>query len=113
MCVEGTVLYDLSPRVMSIDGIHVECDLAGTILYTRNRDVPGVIGHMGQLLGSRGVNIATFALGRRSAVPGAEALALVLLDGEVPESILEPIRAIPAVIEARLISLPAAQRRSP
>jgi D-3-phosphoglycerate dehydrogenase len=112
VCVEGTVLYDLSPRVMSIDGIHVECDLEGTILFTRNRDVPGVIGQMGQLLGSREINIATFALGRRAAVPGAEALALVLLDGEVPESILEPIRAIPAVIEARLVRLPPAERRA-
>jgi D-3-phosphoglycerate dehydrogenase len=106
VCVEGTAPYDLSPRVMTIDGIHVECDLEGTILFTRNRDVPGVIGHMGQILGAHGVNIATFALGRRAAVPGAEALALVRLDGDVPEAILEPIRAIPAVIEARLVRLP-------
>jgi D-3-phosphoglycerate dehydrogenase len=106
LCVEGTVLYDLSPRVMNIDGIHVECDLEGTILFTRNRDVPGVIGQLGQVLGSRGVNIATFALGRRAAVHGAEALALVRLDGEVPESILEPVRAISAVTEARLVRLP-------
>ncbi len=106
VCVEGTVLYDLSPRVMGIDGIHVECDLEGTILFTRNRDVPGVIGQMGQVLGSRGVNIATFALGRREAVAGAEALALVRLDGEVPDSVLEPIRGIPAVVEARLVRLP-------
>jgi D-3-phosphoglycerate dehydrogenase len=107
LSVEGTVLFDLSPRVMSIDGIHVECDLEGTILFTRNRDVPGVIGLIGQVLGSRGVNIATFALGRRAAVHGAEALALVRLDGEVPESLLEPIRAISAVTEARLVRLPA------
>jgi len=105
--VEGTVLYDLSPRVMGIDGIHVECDLEGTILFTRNRDVPGVIGQMGQVLGGRSVNIATFALGRREAVAGAEALALVRLDGEVSDAVLEPIRAIPAVVEARLVRLPA------
>jgi D-3-phosphoglycerate dehydrogenase len=104
--VEGTVPYDLSPRVMGIDGIRVECDLEGTILFTRNRDVPGVIGQVGQVLGSRSVNIATFALGRRSAAPGAEALALVRLDGEVSDSVLEPIRAIPAVTEARLVRLP-------
>ena len=106
VCVEGTVLYDLSPRIMNIDGIHVECDLEGTILFTRNRDVPGVIGNMGQVLGGCGINIATFALGRRAAVPGAEALALVRLDGEVPDSVLEPVRAIPAVVEARLVRLP-------
>jgi len=106
VCVEGTVLYDLSPRVMNIDGIHVECDLEGTILFTRNLDVPGVIGRMGSVLGTLGVNIATFALGRRAAVPGAEALALVRLDGQVPDSVLEPIRAIPPVVEARLVRLP-------
>ncbi|HTQ85825.1 MAG TPA: phosphoglycerate dehydrogenase [Candidatus Solibacter sp.] len=106
VCVEGTVPYDLSPRITGIDGIHVECDLEGTILFTRNRDVPGVIGGMGQLLGSHGINIATFALGRRDAAPGAEALALIRLDGDVPESVLEPIRSIAAVVEARLVRLP-------
>ena len=35
-------------------------------LLTRNRDVPGVIGQIGTALGNLGVNIATFALGRRS-----------------------------------------------
>ena len=109
ICVEGTVPYDLSPRITGIDGIHVECDLEGTILFTRNRDVPGVIGHIGQLLGNRGVNIATFALGRRSALPGAEALALIRLDGDIPESILEPIRSTLAVVEARLVRLPLKQ----
>jgi D-3-phosphoglycerate dehydrogenase len=61
---------------------------------------------MGTVLGSRGINIATFALGRREAVRGAEALAVVRLDGDVPEAILEPIRNIEAVVEARLIRLP-------
>jgi len=104
--IEGTVPYDLSPRMMGIDGIQVECELEGTILFTRNLDVPGVIGRMGMTLGTAGVNIATFALGRRAAVPGAEALALVRLDGEVADSVLEPIRAIQAVVEARLVRLP-------
>ncbi len=105
LCAEGTVLYDSPPRILNIDGIKVECALEGTILFTRNRDVPGVIGQMGQVLGSQGINIATFALGRRSADPGAEALALVRLDGDVPASILDSIRAIPAVTEARLLRL--------
>jgi D-3-phosphoglycerate dehydrogenase len=66
---------------------------------------------MGQLLGSKGINIATFALGRRSADPGAEALALVRLDGEVPESIVDSIRSIAPVIEARLVRLTPAGAR--
>ncbi|HXM99751.1 MAG TPA: phosphoglycerate dehydrogenase [Candidatus Dormibacteraeota bacterium] len=102
---EGTVLHDGSPRVLQIDGIPVEAELDGTLLYLRNDDKPGVIGQVGTTLGKQGVNIATFALGRRNASPGAEAVSLVRLDGDVSSAILEPIRAIPAITEARLIRL--------
>jgi D-3-phosphoglycerate dehydrogenase len=105
--VEGTVLpaaAGTSPRTLAIDGIPLEAPLEGTILFTRNRDVPGVIGQMGTVLGNCGVNIATFSLGRRAH--GGEALALVGLDGDVPETVLQPIRAVPAVLEAKLVRLP-------
>ncbi len=104
--VEGTVLHGTSPRILSIDGIALEAPLEGTLLFLRNRDVPGVIGQVGTILGSLGVNIATFALGRREAVRGAEAIALLRLDGELPDSIVLPIRAIAAMTEARLVRLP-------
>jgi D-3-phosphoglycerate dehydrogenase len=102
---EGTVLHDGSPRVVSIDGIALETQLDGTVLYLRNNDQPGVIGHVGTTLGKHGVNIATFALGRREATRGAEAVSLIRLDGEVPESILEPVRQHPAITQAKLIHL--------
>lgn len=102
---EGTVLFDGTPRVLQIGGIPVEAQLEGTILYLRNRDEPGVIGQVGATLGKLGVNIATFALGRREATRGAEAVSLVRLDGEVPESVLEPIRKIKAITEAKLLKL--------
>jgi D-3-phosphoglycerate dehydrogenase / 2-oxoglutarate reductase len=102
---EGTVLFDGTPRVLQIGGIPVEAQLEGTILYLRNRDEPGVIGQVGSTLGKQGVNIATFALGRREESRGAEAVSLVRLDGEVSASILGPIRAIPAITEARLVRL--------
>jgi D-3-phosphoglycerate dehydrogenase len=102
---EGTVLHDGSPRVVSIDGIALETQLDGTVLYLRNNDQPGVIGHVGTTLGKHGVNIATFALGRREAKSGAEAVSLIRLDGEVPESILEPVRQHAAITQAKLIHL--------
>jgi D-3-phosphoglycerate dehydrogenase / 2-oxoglutarate reductase len=101
--VEGTVLHDGSPRVLQLDGISLEAQLEGTILYLRNRDEPGVIGQVGMTLGKLGVNIATFALGRREAARGAEAVSLVRLDGDVSASILGPIREIPAITEAKLL----------
>src|SRR3984957_16587522 len=103
--VEGTVLHDGSPRVLQINGIPVESQLEGTILYLRNRDEPGVIGQVGSTLGKLGVNIATFALGRRDETRGAEAVSLVRLDGDVSESTLDPIKGISAITEARLLHL--------
>jgi D-3-phosphoglycerate dehydrogenase / 2-oxoglutarate reductase len=106
IAAEATVLHGVSPRILRVDGIALEAPLAGTMLFSRNRDVPGAIGEIGTVLGKRGMNISTFALGRRDATPGAEAIALVRLDGDVPESILEFVRKIPAVTEARLVRLP-------
>ena len=51
--------------------IPLESQLEGTILYLRNHDEPGVIGQVGNTLGRLGVNIATFALGRREAHAGS------------------------------------------
>ena len=102
---EGTVLHDGSPRVIQIDGIPLEAQLDGTVLFLRNQDQPGVIGHVGSTLGKHGVNIATFALGRRDSTPGAEAVSLIRVDGDVSESILDPVRQHAAITQARLIHL--------
>jgi D-3-phosphoglycerate dehydrogenase len=100
---EGTVLFDGSPRVLAIDGISLESQLEGTILFLRNHDEPGVIGQVGNTLGRLGVNIATFALGRREATRGAEAVSLVRVDGAVQDSIVGEFSQIKAITEARLL----------
>jgi D-3-phosphoglycerate dehydrogenase / 2-oxoglutarate reductase len=106
--LEGTVGQDGSPRIVSLDGIGLEAPLEGTLLLSRNIDVPGVIGRIGTALGRLGVNIATFALGRRSPGGGGEALALVGLDGDVGAGIVQEIRSLPSVTDARLVHLPGA-----
>jgi len=112
--VEGTVLHGTALRILAVDDIEIEAPLAGTIIFLRNRDVPGVIGQIGTLLGGRNINIASFALGRReqsgsmgSVGPGggAEAVAIVRVDGAVPEPVLAALRSIPAVTFARVVEL--------
>jgi D-3-phosphoglycerate dehydrogenase / 2-oxoglutarate reductase len=100
----ATLVPGSAIRILSVDGMELEAPLAGTMLFFRNRDVPGVIGQIGTALGNQGVNISTFALGR--VKPGGDALALLQLDGEVPESVLDSVREIPSITEARLIRLP-------
>jgi D-3-phosphoglycerate dehydrogenase len=107
--VEGAVVLG-RPRLTQVDGIHCEVALAGPLIFMKNRDVPGVIGHVGTVLGRNRINIANFSLGRRdtATVPGEalEAVAVVSTDGLVPESVLAQLRDNPAVEFARSVELP-------
>ena len=105
----ATVIRDVQPRLLTFEGIDIETPLEGNLLVCRNRDVPGVIGKIGTILGEHGVNIANFALGReRSGQKPVKALALVQVDAPVGEKVLEALSTIEALIEARPVHLPEA-----
>src|SRR5215469_526342 len=107
--VKGAVLHGEAPRILHVDGIDVEAPLERNLIYMRNRDVPGVIGKLGTILGEESINIADFSLGRRSADKESdqprEAIAVVHIDGQVPESVLRRLREIPAVEQAKAVRL--------
>ncbi len=93
--IAGTVFTDGKPRITSIKDIKVDAEFAPSMLYVTNEDKPGFIGRFATTLGDAGVNIATFALGRDK--PGGSAIALVEVDGDVPEAVLSGIRTLPGV----------------
>ena len=107
----GTVIHGEQPRLLEFDRIDIETPLEGSLLVCRNLDVPGVIGQIGTTLGQQGVNIANFALGReRTGAKPVKALAVVQVDEPVSESVLEALRSIEALLEAKLVKLPEAGR---
>ena len=71
------------------------------MLYTVNADRPGFIGRLGSILGDAGVNIATFHLGRAEA--GGNAVALIEIDEPLDEAVLDSVRALPDVVQARTL----------
>jgi D-3-phosphoglycerate dehydrogenase len=106
--VKGAVLHGTAPRLLHIDDIDVEAPLERNLIFLRNRDVPGVIGRVGTILGENEINIADFSLGRRSAESSAEpreAIAVVHVDGRVPEAVLRKLEEIPAVRQAKAVQL--------
>jgi D-3-phosphoglycerate dehydrogenase len=106
--VKGAVLRGTAPRLLHIDGIDVEAPLERNLVYLRNRDVPGVIGKVGTILGENEINIADFSLGRRSAEVSTEpreAIAVVHVDGGVPDNVLRKLEEIPAVQQAKAVRL--------
>ncbi len=106
--VKGAVLHESAPRLLHVDGIDVEAPLERNLIYLRNRDVPGVIGKVGTILGEESINIADFSLGRRSEAKAdqeREAIAVVHVDGPVPDAVLARLREIPAVQQAKAVRL--------
>ena len=91
-----------APRLVEIFGIGIEADLDGHMLYVVNDDKPGFIGRIGTLLGSKGINIGIFNLGRRDA--GGEAVLLLSLDDEPSADVLAEAEKVEGVKMVKALS---------
>jgi len=100
--IAGTVFSDGKPRFIQIRGINVDAEIGQFMLYTRNKDVPGVIGALGTILGDLGVNIANFTLGRTQT--GDDAIAILYLDEELKPEVIEALRATGKFLQVRPIN---------
>jgi D-3-phosphoglycerate dehydrogenase / 2-oxoglutarate reductase len=99
------VVWDLTnAAIVDVDRFSLDRGLSGEMLITHHRDVPGVIGRVGTILGRYGVNIAGMEVGRHHR--GAEALMVVNVDDEIPDDALEEIHRIPGLERAFKVSLP-------
>jgi D-3-phosphoglycerate dehydrogenase len=104
--VEGARFEHGGARLVLLDGVEIEAGLDGTHIVVRNRDEPGVIGAIGTILGTHGINVASFALGRGPS----GAIAVVNVDepttSEGPaldDRLLDALCAVPAVWSADLV----------
>lgn len=96
-------LFGEHARVVRVGEYHVDVVPQGSLVVLRNRDVPGVIGKVGTLLGGLGLNIAEYHQARLAA--GGEALAAIAIDGKVAEGALAKLRELPEVTDARVVQL--------
>jgi len=89
--IAGTVFSDGKPRFIQIKGINIDAEIGRHMVYTTNKDTPGIIGALGQTMGSNGVNIANFTLGRSDV--GGDAIALLYVDQPIPDPVLAELAA--------------------
>ncbi len=101
--VGGAVFGDTHGRITRIGSFRVDIAPRGTLLVLRNRDVPGVIGRVGTLLGEAGVNIAEYHQARLNA--GGEALAAVSVDSPLTSDTLDRLSHLPEVLDARQVQM--------
>ena len=103
LTLQGTLSARRQPRIVKLDRYFVEASPEGYMLILKNDDQPGLIGRLGTLLGEAGVNIAGMSNGRDQ--PGGMAITVVNVDSPVPPAVLEQVRALRHVRDAKLIKL--------
>lgn len=101
--IAGTIFIKSDPRIVKINDFYVEAKPEGCMLVIWNKDVPGIIGQIGTLLGENGINIARMSFGRDE--PGKNALSILNVDCEVPKPVLEDIKRSKNIIDVHMIKL--------
>lgn len=101
--VAGTVFGIGDARIVRMDDYHVDAVPCGHMLVICNHDKPGVMGALCTLLGRFNINIAAMSLGREQ--PGGEAVVILNVDSIVSREVMEQIRSLDNIWEAKLVSL--------
>ena len=102
-CVTGAVFADGELRITSIDEFPVNVSPSRHMLFTRHRDMPGIIGHLGSMMGEHNVNIASMQVGRK--IVRGDAVMVLSIDDPIPAELLQKIIAIDGIQEAHPVTL--------
>lgn len=99
----GTLFGKNEPRIVSIDRFPIDAVPEGVLLFTKNVDQPGVIGSLGSLLGTHGVNIARMHLGRDPKKK--EAIAIISVDSKLDPKVEDALKSIKGMVSVKTIQL--------
>ncbi|MCS6866906.1 MAG: phosphoglycerate dehydrogenase [Gemmataceae bacterium] len=102
----GTLFGDQYVRLVQLGPYRMESYLDGVLLVFTHQDVPGLIGFVGTIFGTHGVNIAQMTVGRRT--PGGDAIGILNLDSPPPEAALAAVKSHPNIRSLRVVKLPPA-----
>lgn len=100
--IAGAIYQDGKPRVLEINGYHMDMVPDGPMVLLLNEDRPGMIGLVGNEFGGAGANISDMALSRR----GETAMMLLNLDQAPDVALLNRLRARPGILKILSVQLP-------
>jgi D-3-phosphoglycerate dehydrogenase len=86
----GTAVQD-EPHIVQIDGYWLDLVPSQSMLFTFHQDRPGLIGHVGTILGEADINISAMHVGRQT--PRGQAIMVLTVDEPVPGEMLRKIEA--------------------
>lgn len=101
--VAGTLLNGLGPRIVKVDPYSVDVTPKGHLLVIHHQDQPGVIGKMGSLLATKGINIATMQVDRANV--GGNAIMVMTVDRHIEKIELKALEQLEEIHKAISIDL--------
>jgi D-3-phosphoglycerate dehydrogenase len=101
--IGGALFLHQQPRIVLLDDYRIDALPSGPALILSNRDIPGVIGRVGTLLGEKGINIAEWQMGR--SAPGGMAVSFINIDIPASEEVLKELRALSPILDVRQVTL--------
>ena len=100
--VSGSIIGK-EPRIIQIDSYRVDVVPTGYMIVAKHEDHPNIIGPCCMILGKNKINIAGMQVGRIKM--GGEAIMVLNVDSEVDDDILDEIRSVDGIIDAKLVVL--------
>ncbi|HAV63006.1 MAG TPA: phosphoglycerate dehydrogenase, partial [Verrucomicrobiales bacterium] len=91
------------PRIVRLNSHPVEIVPEGVLLIMNNKDRPGIVGHVGTMMGKHQVNIASMTLDRENI--GGQALTVLNLDSVPPPALIEELSRDPDISNVRIVTL--------
>lgn len=101
--ITGTLFTKVDPRIVKINEFYVDAVPEGYMLVIKNKDVPGIIGQVGTILGKNSINIAGMSFGRDAK--GGTAISVLNIDSDVSKKVLEEVRSAKNVYEVKLVKV--------
>lgn len=88
-------------RLVGFNGLFANIEFAENMLIIKNKDLPGVVGEVGTLLGKAGINIANLRLARKKE--GGTAVLIVSIDTPVSSETISELCSSSNIIDAWLV----------
>jgi D-3-phosphoglycerate dehydrogenase len=101
--IGGALFLRTEPRFVLLDDYRIDALPNGPALIISNKDVPGVIGSVGTLLGAHHINIAEWRMGRSG--PGGEAVSYINIDAPANDEVLSKLRGLSTILDVRQVNL--------
>jgi len=98
----GTIIGQ-SARIVEINKLFVDTNITGKFLIVCNDDSPGIVGHVGSMLGKHSINIANLSLARNKSE--GNALSVIELDTNPTEELVTELEEFKGITSVTAIDI--------